>query len=147
MSIVPFKQDGDGESSNPNWIGDAFLRSHMDLWDPFQFSPFSNMLSGFGLGSSVNTRLDWRENSKAHVWKVVLPGFTHEDVLVELQDERLLQVSVESGNFMSRFKVPDDGNLEQLKANMHNGVLVITVPKYQQQSNNIRVVEIEGSDD
>ncbi|MED6217272.1 hypothetical protein PIB30_016085 [Stylosanthes scabra] len=149
MSIVPFKHDGDGEGPSPNWImTDPFLPSHMDLWDPFHFSPISNMLSGFGLGSSVNTRLDWRENSKAHVWKVVLPGFSDEDVLVELQDERVLQVSVESGNFMSRFKVPDDGNLEQLKANMHNGVLVITVPKYQQQqSNNIRVVEIEGSDD
>ncbi|XP_057751031.1 18.2 kDa class I heat shock protein-like [Arachis stenosperma] len=145
MSIVPMKQDGEGEGSNS--LVDAFLGSRMELWDPFHFmpAPFSNMLSGLGLGSSVNTRLDWRENSKAHVWKVVLPGFTDEDVLVELQDERVLQVSVESGKFMSRFKVPDDANLEQLKAKMHNGVLLITVPKYQQASN-IRVVEIEGSD-
>ncbi|KAF1898885.1 hypothetical protein Lal_00019006 [Lupinus albus] len=51
----------------------------------------------------------------------MLPGFTNEDVLVELQDEKVLQVSVESGNFMSRFKIPDDGNLELLKAIMHNG--------------------------
>jgi len=84
------------------------------------------------------------------VWKVVLPGYTNEDVLVELQDERMLQVSVESGNFMSRFKIPDDGNLQELKANMVNGVLVVTVPKIEQSSRsggrNIRVVEIEGTD-
>lgn len=96
--------------------------------------------------------MDWRETPRAHVWKVVLPGFTDEDVLVELQDERVLQVSVDSGNFVSRFKVPEDGNLQELKANMMpNGVLVITVPKFEQPSvgggRNIRVVEIEGSDD
>lgn len=81
----------------------------------------------------------------------MLPGFTDEDVLVELQDERMLQVSVESGNFMSRFKIPEDGNLHQLKANMIKGVLVVTVPKLEQSvgsggSRNIRVVEIEGTD-
>ncbi|TKY67399.1 17.5 kDa class I heat shock protein [Spatholobus suberectus] len=80
--------------------------------------------------------------------KVVLPGFNNEDVLVELQDERVLQVSVESGNFVSRFKIPDSGNLEQLKANMHHGVLVVTVPKFHQSpaDRNVRVVEIDGTD-
>jgi HSP20 family protein len=51
---------------------------------------------------------------------------------------------------MSRFKIPDDGNLQELKANMINGVLVVTVPKVEQSSGsagrNIRVVEIEGSE-
>lgn len=82
------------------------------------------------------------------MWKVVLPGFNNEDVLVELQDDRMLQVSVESGNFMSRFKVPENANLQELKANMVNGVLVVTIPKFGQPSGgrNIRVVEIEGTD-
>lgn len=142
MSIVPINQ---GHSQ--------------DSWDQFIDFPLPPSISSFfpgfefGFGSSVvNTRVDWRETPRAHVWKLVLPGFSNEDVLVELQDERVLQVSVESGNFVTRFKVPDNGNLEQLKANMRHGVLVVTVPKFHQPTTtapanrNVREVEIEGTD-
>ncbi|KAK7849132.1 17.5 kda class i heat shock protein [Quercus suber] len=67
-------------------------------------------------------------NPESHVLKLCAPN---EDVLVELQDDRVLQVSVESGNFMSRFKIPDNGFIEQLKASMHNGVLTVVVPKVE----------------
>lgn len=145
MSIVPMNQDE----------GNAF--NLLAQWDPFLDFPLPPSISnffpgfGFGSGSSVNTRVDWRETPRAHVWEVALPGFTNEDVLVELQDERVLQVGVESGNFTTRFKIPDNANLEQLKANMRHGVLVVTVPKVNQPlppppSRNIRVVEIDGTD-
>jgi HSP20 family protein len=78
------------------------------------------------------------------VLKASLPGFMDEDVLVELQDDRVLQVSVESGKFVSRFKVPDDARLEQLKASMHNGVLTVTIPKAEASTPNVRTVEISG---
>jgi HSP20 family molecular chaperone IbpA len=77
----------------------------------------------------MNTRLDWRVTTRAHVLEVSPPGFTDEDVLVELKDGRVLKVSVASGKFVSRFKVPDDARLERLKASMHNGVLTVTIPK------------------
>ncbi|KAK7341643.1 hypothetical protein VNO80_24580 [Phaseolus coccineus] len=145
MSIVPMKQE-EGNVSNLFAMWDSFL--------DFPLPPsISNFFPGFefGSGSSVNTRVDWRETPRAHVWKVALPGFTNEDVLVELQDERVLQVSVESGNFMTRFKIPDNANLEQLKANMRHEVLVVTVPKVHQPlppspSRNLRVVQIDGTD-
>ncbi|XP_058735086.1 17.5 kDa class I heat shock protein-like [Vicia villosa] len=158
MSIVPINEgQGNASNSNSNSSLNLWDPNSMLQWDPFMdfhlplSSPFSNFFPDFGFGSSVNTRLDWKETPRAHIWKIVLPGFTNEDVLVELQDERMLQVSVESGNFMSRFKIPDDGNLHQLKANMINGVLVVTVPKLEQSvgsgaGRNIRVVEIEGTD-
>ncbi|KHN25238.1 17.5 kDa class I heat shock protein [Glycine soja] len=58
------------------------------------------------------------------------------------------RVSVESGNFLTRFKIPDNGNLEQLKTNMRHGILLVTVPKFHQPTSNrnVRVVEIEGTD-
>ncbi|RDX75121.1 18.5 kDa class I heat shock protein, partial [Mucuna pruriens] len=148
------KGEGEGEGRGFNLSLDFWDPNSLALWDPFvDFSlppPISNFFPGLGMGfgSSVNTRVDWRETPRAHVWKVVLPGFSNEDVLVELKDERVLQVSVESGNFMSRFKIPDNGNLEQLKANMRHGVLLITVPKYHQPSanRNVRVVEIASTD-
>ncbi|KAK7257844.1 hypothetical protein RIF29_32107 [Crotalaria pallida] len=148
MSIVPINDAHSSSSSDP---------LSLDMWDPFSDFPLplppsiSHFFPHFG-STKTNTRLDWRETSRAHVWKVLLPGFTNEDVLVELQDERVLQVSVESGNFMTRFKVPDDANLEFLKATTNHGVLVVTVPKYEHDTNNrgingnIRVVEIEGTD-
>lgn len=158
MSIVPINEDQGGNGSNFSSDSrdlDALALS-LDLWDPFSDFPLPPSISsffpdmGFGFGSSVNTRVDWRETPRAHVWKVVLPGFNNEDVLVELQDERVLQVSVESGNFMSRFKIPEDGNLELLKATMNHGVLLVTVPKYEQQQpnrgRNVRVIEIDGTD-
>lgn len=156
MSIVPINEDQGGNGSNFS----SDLRDHdalalsLDLWDPFSDFPLPPSISnffpdmGFGFGSSVNTRVDWRETPRAHVGKVVLPGFNNEDVLVELQDERVLQVSVESGNFMSRFKIPEDGNLQLLKATMI--VLLVTVPKYEREQpnggRNVRVIEIDGTD-
>lgn len=74
-----------------------------------------------------------------------LPGFMDEDVLIELQDDRVLQVSVESGRFMSRFKIPDDAMLEQLKASMYNGCLTVTVPKVEAGRSNVRNIHISGS--
>ncbi|KAF7823043.1 18.5 kDa class I heat shock protein [Senna tora] len=145
MSIVPI--NGGESQSQDLWEWDPIERLS-SLSSDFPFSSnISNFVPDWGFGSRTNTRLDWRENPRAHVWKVVLPGFMDEDVLVELQDDRMLQVSLESGNFMTRFKIPDDANLQELKANMNHGVLVVTVPKYQSsRTPNLRVIEIEGSD-
>ncbi|KAG2673318.1 hypothetical protein I3760_13G084800 [Carya illinoinensis] len=151
MSIVPFT-GRESNVSNSN-------SSSRDLWDPFQnfpenglwdpFSDFPSSLLGFRplslFGTSVNTSLDWRETQTAHVLTASLPGFMDEDVLVELQDDRVLQVSVESGRFMSRFKIPDDAKLEQLKASMHNGCLTVTVPKVEARMPNVRNIDISGS--
>ncbi|XP_054822062.1 17.5 kDa class I heat shock protein-like [Prosopis cineraria] len=139
MSLVPINSN----SSSSLW--DPMDRLLSDM--PF---PFSWAVSGhdfdLGFGWRVNSRLDWRESSGGHVLEVVLPRFADEDVLVELQDDRMLQVSLESGNFMSRFKIPEDADLQQLKASMNHGVLRVTVPKLQSARPNVRVLEIEGGD-
>ncbi|KAE8039180.1 hypothetical protein FH972_011618 [Carpinus fangiana] len=150
MSMVPYNErERSVSNSSSGGLWDAF-RSFGDnhLWDPFSDLPFASTLSTLfphsPFGGSVNTRLDWRETPRAHVLKASLPGFVDEDVLVELQDDRVLQVSVESGKFVSRFKVPDDARLEQLKASMHNGVLTVTIPKAEANMPNVRNIEISG---
>jgi HSP20 family protein len=151
MSIVPYNERerrvSNPASSRGLWdVFQSFGENH--LWDPFSDIPFPSTLSTLfprsPFGTSVNTRLDWRETPRAYVLKASLPGFMDEDVLVELQDDRVLQVSVESGKFVSRFKVPDDARLEQLKASMHNGVLTVTIPKAEASTPNVRTVEISG---
>ncbi|PON70837.1 Small heat shock protein HSP [Parasponia andersonii] len=144
MSIVPIS-DNDQRTS----LFDPFS---LDLWDPFRDFPFSSsslsrVFPGFNLGaSSVNSRVDWRESSNAHVLRASLPGFANEDVLLELQDERVLQISTDSGGFMTRFKLPDNAKIDQLKANMNNGVLTVTIPKEEARRPEVRVVEITGED-
>ncbi|KAL2328799.1 hypothetical protein Fmac_022226 [Flemingia macrophylla] len=138
MSIV--RRNG-GEVNGSNSSGDFW---DLNLWDPFVDFPLSlpprmiNCFPGFG-------SVDWRETARAHVWQVVVPE--EEEVLVELQDERMLQVSVESGNFVSRFRIPDNANLEQLKADMRHGVLLVTVPKFPQQppNRNVRLIQIDST--
>lgn len=147
MSIVPINEGGGRGSSNSSSLDlwDPMDRIFSDLGFPWGISSFMPEL-GFPFGSRVKSHVDWRESSRGYVWKVVLPGFTDEDVLVELQDHRMLQVSVESGNFMTRFRIPEDANLHNLKAQMNGGVLLVTVPKGEPRTPDLRVVEIEGTD-
>ncbi|XP_040992175.1 18.2 kDa class I heat shock protein-like [Juglans microcarpa x Juglans regia] len=152
MSIVPFtgRESNVSDSNSSRDLWDPFRNFHENgLWDPFSDFPLPSSLLGFRplspFGTSVNTSLDWRETQTAHVLNASLPGFMDEDVLIELQDDRVLQVSVESGRFMSRFKIPDDAKLEQLKASMHNGCLTVTVPKVEARRPNVRTIDIFGS--
>ncbi|KAJ6408009.1 hypothetical protein OIU84_011338 [Salix udensis] len=77
----------------------------------------------------------------------VFPGFGREDVLVYIDDDNMLQISTEDGNFMSKFKLPENARRDQLNADMVNGVLTVTIPKEEvaRHRPNVRVVEIEGS--
>lgn len=69
-------------------------------------------------------------------------------MLVYIDDDDMLQISTEDGKFMSKFKLPDNARRDQIKADMVNGVLAVTIPKQEVASYrpDVRVVEIEGSD-
>ena len=81
------------------------------------------------------------------MFRAVFPGFGREDVLAYIDDNNMFQIRTEDGKFMSRFKLPDIATRDQLKADMVNGVLTVTIPKEEVASHrpNVRVVEIEGS--
>ncbi|XVE59348.1 hypothetical protein DITRI_Ditri05aG0039100 [Diplodiscus trichospermus] len=157
MSLIP--------SFFGNRRSNVFDPFSLDVWDPFRDFPVSSSslttrtpeTSAF-----VNTRIDWRETPEAHVFKADFPGLKKEEVKVEVEDDRVLQISGErniekedkndtwhrversSGKFMRRFRLPENAKMDQIKASMENGVLTVTVPKVEVKKADVKAIEISG---
>ncbi|KAI9194826.1 hypothetical protein LWI28_009486 [Acer negundo] len=132
----------------------------LDVWDPFDgfFNSGRSEASAF-----ANTRIDWKETPEAHVFKADLPGLKKQEVKVEVEEGRILQISGESskeqedkndrwhrverssGKFMRRFMLPDNVKMDQVKATMENGVLTVTVPKEKDNKKpKVKAIDISG---
>ncbi|CAM8911159.1 unnamed protein product [Rhodiola kirilowii] len=147
MSIIPSVFGGRRSS-----VFDPFS---LDVWDPFK--DMSKEASAI-----VNARVDWKETPEAHVFKADLPGLKKEEVIVEVEDGRVLQISGErskeseekndkwhriersSGKFVRRFRLPENAKMEEVKASIENGVLTVTVPKEQVKKPEVKAIEISG---
>ncbi|ONK81589.1 uncharacterized protein A4U43_C01F30860 [Asparagus officinalis] len=159
----------------PRFFGqrsDVFDPFPLDVWDPFQGWPldsFRSLADWSGASSALgetsafaNTRIDWRETPEAHVFKADLPGIRKEEVKVEVEEGRVLQISGErskeqeekndtwhrversSGKFLRRFRLPENAKMDQVKATMENGVLTVTVPKEEVKKPEVKAIEISG---
>ena len=98
------------------------------------------------------------------MFKADLPGLKKEEVKVEIEDDRVLQIRGErnvekedkndtwhrversSGKFMRRLRLPENVKMEEVKASMENGVLTVTVPKEEVKKPdvNVKAIEISG---
>ncbi|EXC10633.1 hypothetical protein L484_025214 [Morus notabilis] len=138
----------------------------LDIWDPFD-GFFNSALatvppSAKETSAFANTRIDWKETPEAHVFKADVPGLKKEEVKVEVEEGRILQISGErskeqeekndkwhrversSGKFLRRFRLPENAKTDQVKASLENGVLTITVPKEDGKKPEVKPVEISG---
>ncbi|KAK4480240.1 hypothetical protein RD792_013304 [Penstemon davidsonii] len=157
MSLIPSFFGNRGSSS----IIDPFS------WDPFEGFPFSGQLANASgpareVSSFAGARIDWKETPEAHVFKADVPGLKKEEVKVEVEDGNILQISGErskeqeekndkwhriersSGKFLRRFRLPENAKLEEIKANMENGVLTVTVPKQEVKKPEVKAIDISG---
>ncbi|KAK1321581.1 17.3 kDa class I heat shock protein [Acorus calamus] len=134
-----------------------------NVFDPFR-SISESRPGSLSSETSVlaNTRIDWKETPEAHVFKADLPGLKKEEVKVEVEDGRVLQISGErsrekeekndtwhrversSGRFMRRFRLPEGAKVDQVKAAMENGVLTVTVPKAEVKKPEVKAIDISG---
>jgi len=138
--------------------------SAFDVWDPLKDFPFTspNSLISRENSAFVNTRMDWKETPEAHVFEADLPGLKKEEVKVEIEDDRVLQISGERnvekedkndtwhrverscGKFLRRFRLPENAKMDQVKASMENGVLTVTVPKEEVKKPEVKAIEISS---
>nr|XP_023900269.1 18.5 kDa class I heat shock protein-like [Quercus suber]POE50923.1 18.5 kda class i heat shock protein [Quercus suber] len=135
----------------------------LEIWDPFKdFSLSSEPQFARETSALVNTRVDWKETPEAHVFKADLPGLNKEEVKVEVEDDRVLQISGErkvekeekkdtwhrversSGKFLRKFRLPENAKMDQIKASMENGVLTVMVPKVEVKKPDVKAIEISG---
>lgn len=126
------------------------------LWDYTPSSLFSKDAQAV-----ANTHIDWWESSDVHIIQADLPGATKDDVEIIVEDGRVLQISGRnkmavppSGGrcrrgersrvgYLRRLRLPSNAIAEQLKAEMENGVLTVTIPKRDQEQPELRIVEIQ----
>ncbi|MBA0790483.1 hypothetical protein Gohar_015129 [Gossypium harknessii] len=137
-----------------------------DLSDEFFNSALANTMSSSSsvreASAIANARVDWKETPEAYVFKADLPGLKKEEVKVEVEEGRVLQISGErskeqeekndkwhrverrSGKFLRRFTLPETAKMDQVKASMENGVLTVTVPKVEYKKPEVKAIEISG---
>jgi HSP20 family protein len=107
----------------------------IDEMETFFNRPFPQM-------NSTYTSSTMKENDKAYLISIDLPGMDKKDISIETINNRLIisgERKEESENkegskksyrqCNQSFSLPDDANLEAITATSTNGVLKITVPK------------------
>ncbi|KAI3462175.1 hypothetical protein Pfo_018838 [Paulownia fortunei] len=120
--------------------------------DPFRRFFLSPTIYRTSPGSTA--LLDWLESPTAHIFKLNVPGYSKEDIKVQVEDGNILVIRAEGekeefsqgkekdivwhvaerktlgkGDFSREIELPEDVKVEQIKAQVENGVLTVVVPK------------------
>ncbi|KAL6327341.1 hypothetical protein AAG906_018794 [Vitis piasezkii] len=113
-----------------------------DMWDPFQDFPFTGgALSVPGETASLaNTRIDWKETRRPTSSRPIFLG----SVEKEEKNDKWHRVERSSGQFMRRFRLPENVKVEEVKAAMENGVLTVTVPKAEVKKPDVKAIDVSG---
>ncbi|CAO2820524.1 unnamed protein product [Amaranthus hypochondriacus] len=108
----------------------------------------------------LNSPVDWKETPESHIFVLDLPGVNKDAVKIEFDQDRVLQISGDRGHqesregekwhrieriqgkFCRRFQLPENVKVDEVRANMENGVLKVVVPKHEVKKPEKKVIEI-----
>ena len=112
--------------------------------DNYMDNFFDDMLCNWGIRNSSYPEVNVYEDSKAFYLEAALPGYTNEDVTINV-DKHVLHIASEKmtkkderkyivrerGNirFDRAFSLPEGINEEAIEAEFKNGILTVTLPK------------------
>lgn len=127
-------------------MGDFF---HEGSWDRFR-------------GDSFSPRVDIQESEDRIIVEAELPGMNEKDIRVEVKD-RVLSIEGEKGEdseskdkknyrierrygkFIRSFRLPEEVQVEKVKASYKNGVLSLELPKDKKQSAQKIQIELKSN--
>ncbi|CAE6177901.1 unnamed protein product [Arabidopsis arenosa] len=128
----------------------------LNLMDQFMENPLLSATRGMG-ASGARRGWDIKEKDDALYLRIDMPGLSREDVKLALEQDTLVirgegkyeddgGEEGESGNrkFTSRIGLPEKiYKVDEIKAEMKNGVLKVVIPKMkEQETNDVRQIEI-----
>ncbi len=148
FNLVPFVRRSSGiqKSNNLFDIEDIFENFFNDRFFPALYR------------NSYQMKVDIKENEKEFIVEAELPGITKEEVNIEIDEERLTisvqkneQTDEEKDNYirkersfstMTRSFAISNVETDNVNAKFENGILLITLPKKQQETIKGKQVEI-----
>ena len=113
---------------------------------------FSDLFAGTGIETSYGTipAVNIKENEKEFTLELTAPGFEKEEVKLKLEEntltisgekkaqteetkENYTRLEFKAEKFSRRFKLPENINADEIKAEFKNGILYVTIPKIDAQ--------------